>query len=99
MNGGPTVVLSLLDDVDLVSSSGTIKSAWSMLSLKHEIRARLEIQPLRVSMTQRPDLGSYVLLAHERIVLRHRAVVVQTKRLAGERIELLGQVAVSRVAG
>src|SRR5688572_14935331 len=99
MNGGPTVVLSLLDDVDLVSSSGTIKSAWSMLGLKHEVRTRLEIQTLRVAMTKRPDLGPRVLPAHERIVLRHRAVVVQAKCFAGQRIELLGQVAVSRVAG
>src|SRR6185295_5534640 len=99
MNRGPAVVLSLLDDVDFVSSSRTVKSAWSMLGLEHEIGTRLKIQALRVAMTKRPDLRPRVLLAHERIVLRHCAVVVQTKCLAGQRVELLGQLALSGVAG
>ena len=41
-------------------------------------------EALRVPVTDGPDLRSRVLLAHEWIVLRNSAVVIQTKRLAGE---------------
>src|SRR5689334_2917280 len=99
MDRGPTVVLSLLDDVDLVATAWSIETAWSMFGLEHQVRTRLPVHALRVSMTVRPNLGPRVLLAHERIVLRHSAVVVQTKRLAGERIELLGQLAMRCVSG
>src|SRR6476659_2091772 len=98
MNGGPAVVLPFLDNVDFVTASRSIESAWSMFRLKHQVRSRLPVHPLRVAMTQRPDLGPRVLLAHKRIVLRHGAVVVQTKRLAREGAELLSQRALGRIA-
>src|SRR5262244_2852794 len=99
MNGGPTVVLPLLDDVDLVAATWTIKTAWSMFGLEHQVRTRLPVHALRVPMTKGPDLGPRVLLAHEWIVLWDRAVIVQTKRLSGERIKLLCQLALRRVSG
>src|SRR6185436_5956806 len=99
MNDGPTVILPLLDDVDFVASAWTIKSTRTMLSLKHQIRSRLPVHSLRVAMAKRPDLRSRVLLAHEWIVLRHRAIVVQPQRLACKRIEFLCEFAVSGVAG
>src|ERR1043165_7290347 len=99
MNRGPTVVLALLDDVDFVTAARTVKTAWSMFGLKHQVRTRLPVHAMRVAMTIRPDLGPRVRLAHERIVLRHRAVVVQTQRLAGEGGELLREGSLRRVSG
>ena len=98
MNGWPTVVLSLFDDIDFVATTRPIESAWSMFSLKHQIRPRLPVHSLRVPMTNGPDLGFRVRLAHERIVLRNSAVVVQAQCLAGESIELLSKVTTRRVA-
>src|SRR6476469_6112917 len=98
MNRGPTVVLALLDDVDFIAAAWTIKTAWSVFGLKHQVRTRLPVHALRVAMAERPDLGSRVLLAHKRIVLRNGAVVVQTQSLAGDRVELLGQRPLRRVA-
>src|SRR6185295_16724830 len=98
MNNGPTVILSFLDDVQFVASAWTIKSTRTMLSLKHQIRSRLPVHSLRVAMTERPDLWSNVLLAHERIVLRHGAIVVQAQRLACKRVEFLCELAIRGVA-
>src|SRR5687768_11054657 len=76
MNGGPTVVLSLLDDVDFVSALRSVKSTWSMFRLKHEIGLWLPVHSLRVAMSDGPYLWLGILLAHKGIVLRHGAVVV-----------------------
>jgi hypothetical protein len=84
MNGGPTVVLPFLDNVDLIAAFRTIKSAWSMLCLKHETRSGLKVHPLCIAMTKRPDLGSRIRTPDKRIVLWHRAVVVQTQGFAGK---------------
>src|SRR6185369_14012955 len=98
MNRGPTVVLSLLDDIDFVSATWTIKTAWSMFSLEHQIRTRLPVHALRIAMTERPDLRAHVLLAHERIVLWNCPVVIQTQCFSGERVELLGQCSLRRIS-
>src|SRR5215510_4720429 len=98
MNDRPAVVLSLLDDVDLVSSARTIKTAWPMFCLKHQVRSGLPVHSLRVAVTESPDLRSRVLLADKRIVLRNSAVVIQAQRFACERVEPLRKLATSRVA-
>src|SRR5262249_53061086 len=77
----------------------TVKTTWPMLGLKHQVAARLPVHSLRVAMTVGPDLRPRILLTDERIVLRHSAVVVQSQSFAGERVELLGQLALRRVAG
>ena len=50
-------------------------------------------------MTVGPDLRPRILLANERIVLRHSAVVVQAQRFSGKRVELLCEFAPGRIAG
>ena len=67
---GPAVVLALLDDVDFITAAWAIKAARTVFSLKHQIRSRLPVHSLRIAMTERPDLWSHILLAHEGIVLR-----------------------------
>src|SRR5689334_16680074 len=89
MNDGPAVVLTLLDDVYFVSAARSIESARSVFGLKHHVRAWLTVHALLITMAIRPYLRSRDLLAHEWIVLWHAAVVVQAKRFAGERVELL----------
>src|SRR5215213_672135 len=99
MDDRPAVVLSLLDDVDFVSAAGAVKTAWSMFSLEHEVRLRLPVQALSIAMSNRPELRSRVLLAHEGIVLRNSAVVVQAQRLARERVELLSELTTRCISG
>src|SRR6185436_9227416 len=98
MNDGPTVVLSLFDDVDFVAAFRPVEPAWSMFSLKHQVRLRLPIHSLRVAMTQRPDLRSRIRLSNKRVVLRHCPIVIQPQRLAAERIKLLRNLATRRVS-
>ena len=50
-------------------------------------------------MAVAPDLGPCSGGLYERIVLRHRAVVIQTQGLARERIHLLRQIPIGRIAG
>src|SRR5262249_37733961 len=95
----PTVVLSFLDDVDLVAAAWPIETARTVLGLKHQVAVWLEVETLRVAMAERPDFGPRVLLADKRIVLWDSAVVVESQRLAGDRIHFLRDLAISCVSG
>ena len=59
----------------------------------------MKIDPLRVTTAVGPNLRSRIGLTGEWIVGRDRAVVVETQNLAGNRIELLGEFAIGRIAG
>src|SRR5207247_8333358 len=59
--------------------------------LEQQPAAGLEVETLRVAVAVREDLGSDSRAAHERVVGWHRAVVVESQRLARERVETLGQ--------
>src|SRR5262249_10337127 len=55
MDERPAVVLSLLDDVDLVASAGAVEARWTVLGLELEARAGLPVETLRVAVAERED--------------------------------------------
>ena len=99
MNQGPAIVFPLLYYVDFITTRRAIKCAGPVLSLKHQIRYRLPIHPLRIPMAVRPDLRSCLFLSNKRIVRRHCAVVVQPQSFTRERIKSLRQLTAGGVAG
>src|SRR5262245_39179991 len=98
MNHWPAIILSALEDVDLVTTGRTVKSAGPMLGFPQKIRARLKINSLRVAISVSPNFWPRVGLTDKRIVTRHRAVIIQSQSLAGKRIEFLRQLTLRRVA-
>ena len=69
-----------------------------MFGLPKKISAGLKIDPLAVAIAIRPDLWPRILLRHKRIVARHVPIIIQTQGLAAERIQLLGDLSISRIA-
>src|SRR5690348_9486705 len=99
MDDRPAIVLAAFNDVDLVAAlSFAFEAARAVLGLKQKIRARLPREALRISHAVRPDLWSHALFTYERIVLRDRAVVIEPQDLSGERIHLLREFPLCRVA-
>ena len=90
----PAVVLSGLDDVDLVAAARAVESRRSVLRLDQEARLRVPVEALRVAVAVGEDRR-----AGKRIVRGDRAVGIQAQRLAAERGEVLRDFAVRRVAG
>ena len=82
-----------------VATAWTIKAARPVLRLKHQVGSRLPVQTLRVAMAYRPDLRPRILLTVKWIVLRNCAIVIQSERLAGKRVELLRKIAPRRITG
>src|SRR5258707_4995794 len=99
MNHWPTVILATLEDVHFITPAWSIKSAWPMLCLPQKIRSGLKIDPLRVAISVGPNLWPGVGLTNKRIIVRHAAIIVQAQRLAAERIQLLSDLSISRIAG
>src|SRR5213593_3500322 len=96
----PAVVLSALDDIYLVAPAAlALKAAWAVLGLENQIRSRLPGDTLRIPISICPDLGPRALLVDERIILRHRTVVIQTEYLSCKRVELLCQFPLGRISG
>ena len=79
----PAVVLARLDDVDLVAALRAV------LRLPQLAADRIPRQALRIAMAVAPDRRQRAGLADERVVLRHRAVVVDAMDLAGRLGEVL----------
>ena len=69
-----------------------------MLSLEQKICAWLKIDSLRITISISPDLWSRVRLPYKRIIVWHGTVVIQPQSLPRQRIELLRQLALGRIA-
>src|SRR5205814_10469956 len=98
MNDRPAIILSALENIDLIASSGAIKSAGTVLGFKQEVRAGLKIDTLSVSIPISPYLGSRVPLSNERIIAGHGPIVVQAQGLAAQRVSFLRQLAFRCIA-
>src|SRR5256885_16186644 len=99
MNHRPAVVLPTLEDVHLITAARPVKSAGTVFGFPKEIRAWLKIDPLAVAIAVRPNLWPRILLPYKRIVARDAPVIVQPQGLAAERIQLLSDLSISRIAG
>ena len=99
MNQGPAVVLSLFDNVHLVAATGAIESARTVLRLKHEISAGLPVESLGIAMTVRPDFWTHILLSDKGVVSGNGTIVIQSECLTRQRIQFLGEIALSGIAG
>src|SRR5256714_7418334 len=99
MNHRPTIVLAQLEDVHFIPPAWSIKPAGPMFCLPQKICTGLKIDPLRVAISVGPNLWPDVGLTNKRIVARHAAIIVQAQSLAAERIQLLSDLAISRIAG
>src|SRR5690606_20828427 len=60
---------------------------------------RIEGNTERIAMTERPDLRGHAALVRERIVLRHRTVVVEPYDLAEIRLHVLCRIELLTLAG
>src|SRR5204863_191353 len=99
MNRRPAVIFPALDDVDLVTAARPIEPTWTVLGLPQEVRARLEIDSLRVAAAVSPNLWPRIRPAQERIVTGHGPIVVQTENFSAQRIQLLRDLSIGRVTG
>src|SRR4029077_20268500 len=72
----PAVVLPRLDDVDLVAA------VRALLARPEVAVHRIEREALLVPLPERVDLRTESRAADERVVLRHRAVVIHADDLA-----------------
>ena len=97
---GPAEVLARLDDVHLVAARTlALERTWAVLGLKHQARSGLPRQALCVSMAVAPNLGPCTRRFGERVIRRHGTVVVEPQGLADQRIQLLRERPLGRIAG
>src|SRR5437588_52972 len=99
MNHRPTVILPTLEDVHFIAAARPVKAAGPVLGFPQQISARLKIDPLRVAIAVCPNLWPRILLSNEWIVARHGSIVIQSQRLSRQRIQLLSQLSIGRIAG
>ena len=90
----PAVVLPGLDDVDLVAAARPVEARGAVLGLDLEPGPRIPVEALGIAVPVREHRR-----AGEGIVGGNRAVRVQAQRLAAERLQVLRDLAVRRVAG
>src|SRR5512141_1156983 len=98
MNNGPAVVLAALDDVYFVAATGPVKTARAVLGFPQKVCARLKIYALSVAASICPDFGPGVRLLDKRIVSRHGPIIIQPQNFSGQRIQLLRQLTIGRIA-
>src|SRR4029450_3201975 len=98
MNARQAVILAALEDIHFVATARPIKSAWPMLRLPEQVHAGLKIDPLRIAAAVGPNLRASIRTTPEWIIIRHSAIVIQTQNLSTQRIQLLSNLPVSRVA-
>src|SRR5207253_10527881 len=72
----PPIVVSRLDDVDLVAA------VWTVLGFPQLAGDRIPGEALRIAMAVAPDAGHGTGAIDERVVLRHRPVVIDAVNLA-----------------
>src|SRR5262245_10223338 len=83
----PSVVTSGDDDVDLVAAVRTV------FVLPNRSAHRMNDEPERVAMSDRVDLRTVTLAPGERVVRRHRSIVVEPQELAAQACRILRDLA------
>src|SRR5690606_10329108 len=88
----PTVIRAALDVIQLVPA---LRGHLDV----PKVTCRIEREPKRIAMSERPDLGGDAALIGERVVVGHRSVHVEPDDLAHRRLHVLGRRALLAFAG